>query len=158
MDVSIPETLVKLASLGTAGICIFVIFWTGWMIMRTPADASAQRYRILRQFMVVAVVVALISGVAGYLNAGREDAEFAALQEELDAVTTRLAVAESALQDQRTLQAQLRGVLTTLKRVVASKELAAAQSRSEELQRDVELLKGSVEDLLALLDGGAAGD
>lgn len=122
------------------------------MIVRTPSDASPQRYRLLRQFMIAAVVIAVISGAAGYLNAGRDEDAALALDARIAELESQLSIADRAVQAQRTAQAQVRGVLLTLQRVVASKELAAAQSRSEELLRDVDTLKGSIADLLAVLE------
>jgi hypothetical protein len=44
-ETGLLDTLVKLASLGTSGICIFVIFWIGWLLSKPAAPRSAQRER-----------------------------------------------------------------------------------------------------------------
>jgi hypothetical protein len=55
------ETLVKLASAGTSGICIFALFWSGYTLMRLPNDAPQNRHISLRYFMAMCLLVSLIS-------------------------------------------------------------------------------------------------
>ena len=69
MDAGLLDTLVKLASLGASGVCIFAIFWIGWLILRLPAEATPERHQTLRMFMIFVVIIALISGVTGLVNA-----------------------------------------------------------------------------------------
>lgn len=45
MDAGLLDTLVKLASLGASGVCIFAIFWIGWLILRLPAGKDPERHR-----------------------------------------------------------------------------------------------------------------
>jgi hypothetical protein len=62
------DTLVKLASLGTSGICIFAIFWIGWLISRPEVSRSAERQRTLRSFMVFCIVILVVSAGGGLWN------------------------------------------------------------------------------------------
>ena len=140
MDSSLLETLVKLASLGASGISIFAIFWIGWLISRTPSDAGAERHRTMRLFMAMCVAIAIIAGITGYLSAQFKSGTVEELMTKLDA-------ANASVQKHRELQASIGGVLDILERVVRSKELAAAESQSEELRRDVDILKGAITDL-----------
>lgn len=88
-DNGLLETLVKLASLGTSGICIFAIFWIGWLISRPVTSLDKERQRTLRFFMVVCVVISLVSAGTG-LWSGRIDAqEIASLQERIRECETR---------------------------------------------------------------------
>jgi hypothetical protein len=63
------DSLVKIASLGASGICIFAIFWIGWLIWRPPAKPDPGRHKTLRLFMLVSIIIALISAATGVWNA-----------------------------------------------------------------------------------------
>lgn len=70
MDVNmLSDLLVRLASLGASGVCIFAIFWTGWLITRIPPQADPERHRTVRFFMVTCVFIALVSAGSGIMNA-----------------------------------------------------------------------------------------
>jgi hypothetical protein len=58
------NTLVKLAALGTSGICIFGIFWTGYLILNPPKKPDPERPRTLRFFMATCIAIAIISAFA----------------------------------------------------------------------------------------------
>jgi len=144
MEAPLLDTLVKLASLGASGICIFAIFWTGWLIHRTPPDAGPEHYRALRHYMITTVLFAVIAGASGFMNA-RYNAE------RIGTLRTELEAAESRLQEYERLRATAQGVVQTLESVINSKELAAAESRSDELQRDVATLKETMDNLSSIL-------
>lgn len=69
MDAGLLDTLVKLASLGASGICIFAIFWVGWLFQNLPEKADSQRHKTLRTFMGMNIGIAVISAVTGIANA-----------------------------------------------------------------------------------------
>ena len=69
MDAGLLDTLVKLAALGTSGVCIFAIFWIGWLILHLPEGATPERHKTLRMFMIITVIIAVISGAVGFVNA-----------------------------------------------------------------------------------------
>lgn len=70
MDLNmLSDLLVRLASLGASGVCIFAIFWTGWLITRIPPQADPERHRTIRFFMVICVFIALVSAGSGVMNA-----------------------------------------------------------------------------------------
>src|SRR5437016_5340356 len=68
-DSGLLDTLVKLASLGTSGICIFAIFWIGWLIRKPPPTPGPEIHKTLRIYMIICVVIAFISAGSGILNA-----------------------------------------------------------------------------------------
>jgi hypothetical protein len=74
------ETLVKLASLGTSGICIFAIFWIGWLVKK---PTSLSHYRTLRFYMIACIIIAVISAASGILNAYFNAAKIEKIQEQL---------------------------------------------------------------------------
>jgi len=65
-ETGVLETLVKLASLGTSGICIFVIFWAGWLLFKSSDHENEEVQKTLRFYLVVCVVVAVISAAAAF--------------------------------------------------------------------------------------------
>ena len=69
MDPLMLETLMKLASAGTSGVCILAIFWSGYSLQRMPPGAPVERHRSLRHFMTVALAVAIVSASAASVNA-----------------------------------------------------------------------------------------
>ena len=69
MDPEMLDTLVRLASAGTSGVCVLAIFWSGVCLQRLPRDAADGRYRSFRLFMAMCVLIALISAGAATANA-----------------------------------------------------------------------------------------
>ena len=69
MDAVMGDTLIKLASLGTSGVCIFVIFWIGWLLRKPQENADPEHHKSLRFFMGTSIIIAIISGVTGIANA-----------------------------------------------------------------------------------------
>lgn len=134
------DTLVRLASLGASGISIFAIFWIGWLILRIPAAVDPQRHRTLRFFMLTCVAISLISGATGFVNAKFKADTINELQDQNDAY-------KNQIDTYKNLQATARGVVKALGGVLESKELAAAESGSPELQRQVEVIKHAVSEL-----------
>ncbi len=77
------DTLVKLASLGTSGICIFAIFWIGWLILYPPPTPDKERHKTLRFFMIICVVIAVISAATGITNAKFNASKISDLEKQL---------------------------------------------------------------------------
>ena len=134
------DTLVKLASLGASGISIFAIFWIGWLLLRLPSDAGPERHRTLRLYMLVCFGIALISGGAGLANAYFNADTISELNRQVDKYTEKIARHEE-------LQATARGTVNALEAIVKSKELAAAASGSDEIQRQVQTLTNVIHQL-----------
>lgn len=59
-----PNLLVKLASAGTSGICIFAIYWTGFLILKSGKKLEREHHRTLRFFMASCIAIAVISATA----------------------------------------------------------------------------------------------
>lgn len=83
-ETGLLETLVKLASLGTSGICIFAIFWIGWLISRPGTSRDAERHRTLRFFMVVCIVISLVSAGTGLWSGHIDEQKIASLQKQIE--------------------------------------------------------------------------
>lgn len=140
------DTLVKLASLGASGVCIFAIFWIGWIIYRLPSDAGSERYKSLRMFMLTTLGIAVISGVTGVTNAAWNQGEIAKLESAMASQAAEI----GELQEMRDT---VTGMVSTLDLVLVQKELAAAAEQSAELEGQVEILKGALSNVKAMLDG-----
>jgi len=118
MNTELLDVLVKLANLGTSGICVLAIFWCGFQLQQLPNDAPAIRYETLKSFFLLCGVIALISGVTGvfgvYFNRqqivaerGRADAAIAEAEAERRESATAKIEIQSLKQDALVLQEQL---------------------------------------------------
>lgn len=134
MDAGLLDTLVKLASLGASGVCIFALFWIGWLIWRLPADATPERYKTLRMFMIIAVFIALISGATGLVNAKFNAEEIHHLREQNQAL-------KSDLQTYREREIETKDAAKALGTVLKSKEAYNLLHPSEEIKTHIDLLK-----------------
>ena len=142
------DTLVRLASLGASGVCIFAIFWIGWIIYRLPRDAGPERYRSLRMFMLTTLGIAVISGITGVMNAAWNQGEIAALEE-------KLASQQGETGKLQTMRDTMAGMLVSLEVVLTEKAVVAAASDSDVLQSHVTILNDSLSNLRNVLDSDA---
>ena len=67
MDTSLLNTL-NIVALGVSAVCIVAIVRAGWLLLRLPADASIEKQKSIRRYLVVGVVIALISSATGLMN------------------------------------------------------------------------------------------
>ncbi len=65
----IDDNLVKLASLGAAGISILAIFITGTIIMQLPNNVTKEKIGILKFFIKSCFVFVILSTGSGIANA-----------------------------------------------------------------------------------------
>lgn len=63
------DFLVKLASFGTAGVCILAIFFIGSAILKLPNDSPNWKPALMRRFITACIVIAGITAFSGGLNA-----------------------------------------------------------------------------------------
>jgi hypothetical protein len=63
------ELLVKLANLGTAGVCVLAIFYIGTIIPKIPNNAPAWKPALMKKYMNMCIVVAIICAFSGGVNA-----------------------------------------------------------------------------------------
>ena len=82
----ILETLVKLASLGTSGICIFAIFGSGWLLWKSIRTKDKEGQKTLRFYILACILITLVSAAAGFW-AGQIDAkQYDSLKKERDSL------------------------------------------------------------------------
>jgi hypothetical protein len=145
MDAGLLDTLVKLASLGASGVCIFAIFWIGWLILRLPAKVNLEKHKTLRMFMIVVVLIALISGVSGLVNAKFNADEIAALRQENQAIRANFETyknqEEEVIREHREREIKTEEAAKSLGKVLESKEAYNLRYPSEEIQMHIDLLK-----------------
>jgi len=63
------DFLVKLASFGTAGVCILAIFFIGSAIIKLPNDSPSWKPQLMKRFISACIIIAGITAVSGGLNA-----------------------------------------------------------------------------------------
>lgn len=63
------DFLVKLASFGTAGVCILAIFLIGSAIIKLPNDSPSWKPQLMKRFISACIIIAGITAVSGGLNA-----------------------------------------------------------------------------------------
>jgi formate hydrogenlyase subunit 3/multisubunit Na+/H+ antiporter MnhD subunit len=145
------DGLVKLASLGASGVCIFAIFWIGWLIPRTDAD----RAKTLRYYMGTCIVIAIISAASGIANAMFNAETIKGLQAEKTSLVAKEAEAEAARvdADKRLAEtaAATKAITTSLEIVLNAKEAEALRTDAPpEIKNNIQILKKSVEQLSGL--------
>ena len=140
MPEELLDTLVKLASLGASGVCIFAIFWLGWLIWRLPSDATREQHVTLRMFMIIAVIIAVISGGTGLVNAKFKSDELLQLKDD----TQRL---NSELKQYSEREIKTKAAAESLAKVLKSKEASNLENPSTEIQIHIDLLKEFLKDM-----------
>jgi cytochrome bd-type quinol oxidase subunit 1 len=63
------EQLVKLASFGTAGVCVLAIFIIGISIFKLPNNTSKEKVSLIKTYMNMCIIIAVICTVSGVANA-----------------------------------------------------------------------------------------
>ena len=152
------DTLVRLASLGASGISIFAIFWIGWLILRLPKDATRERHKTLRFFMVITVLIALIAGGTGFVNAKFN-------RDKIDELTTTMGLLQSEydqykedavakIDGYKEEQIKTKIIAKSLGTVLESKEAQNLRRPSVEIQTHIDLLKEFLTEMGVATDPG----
>ena len=63
------EQLVKLASLGTAGVCVLAVFLIGTSIFRLGNDTPEWKVSLMKKYMNTCIIIAFICTISGGANA-----------------------------------------------------------------------------------------
>lgn len=98
-DATFLDTLVRLAAIGAAGVCIFVVFLIGWILHSPRKDATPDWHRSLRFYMLTCVACATVSGMSGAANAwfkaqtiAKQSTEIEQLSADLNKLLANLAI------------------------------------------------------------------
>ena len=104
------ETLVRLAALGTSGVCVLIVFWAGRTITKLSPDTPKPVFQLLRHYLLLCAFIAVVSALSGIALARYNEQQtrellkvtdeseraFKALQSQADALSQQLKAASSA--------------------------------------------------------------
>lgn len=112
MSSELLDTAVKLAALGTSGVCVAALVWAGMLMARLPAEAERNKHSALRNYMLLCFGVAIVSGVSGAFSPTAEKTrELQAANAELSQKVARL---EKAAQERDAQNALIREQVRTV--------------------------------------------
>jgi cytochrome bd-type quinol oxidase subunit 1 len=63
------DSLVKLASMGTAGVCVLAIFIIGVSLFKLSNDTSKEKVSLIKKYMNMCIIIAIICTISGVANA-----------------------------------------------------------------------------------------
>ncbi|MBN1899838.1 hypothetical protein JW926_00765 [Candidatus Sumerlaeota bacterium] len=63
------DSLVKIASAGTSGVCVFAIFYSGNYLIKSGSKISTQQVKAFKFYMLMCIGIAVISAGSGIANA-----------------------------------------------------------------------------------------
>ena len=113
------DTLVKLAAIGTSGLCVLFVFWCGSLVKNLPDNASDGKVSLVKYYMTICLIMAVITGISGGANAyfNRQ----------------AVVVAETKVADSRkdlaTVQQDLNTVSTAVEALKTSPHVATAEAK-----------------------------
>ena len=84
MNIAILDQLVRLASFGTAGVCILAIFYIGYIILKLGPQPSVTHVKLVKQYMMACIIIAVISATSGVLNAYWNQQKIGTAEEKYD--------------------------------------------------------------------------
>ncbi len=156
-DAGFLDGLVKLASLGASGICIFSIFWIGWLISRLPEKSDPQRHKTLRLFMGTCIIIAIIAAATGIANAMFNADAIAAVEADKTRLAADLSKADAARieADKKLAEAAAANgaIARSLEIVLNAKEADALRTNAPpEIKSNIRILKDSVKTLQNLTE------
>jgi hypothetical protein len=68
IEASVLDSLVRFAAAGASGVAIIAVVFVGYVISKTTPETHPEKYKLIKSYMWMSVVVAVISGVSGILN------------------------------------------------------------------------------------------
>jgi hypothetical protein len=88
--------LVKLASIGTAGVCVLAIFIIGTSIMRLKSDTPEWKVSLMKKYMNTCIWIAVICMISGGANAYFNQNKIKTANDAADAANERSEIAVNA--------------------------------------------------------------
>jgi hypothetical protein len=76
------DALVRLASLGTSGVCVLAVFLMGVIIWKLPNNTPPWKAALMKNYLYICLAIAIVSALSGGANAyfNREKVLLAQLQ------------------------------------------------------------------------------
>lgn len=125
------DDLVKLASLGTSGICIFGIFWTGFLLKGGKDSENGLYHQTLHKYMNMVIAIAVITGVSGVANAYIKQSDI-----------NRLEAKSAELTDERNkLKKENQAIIAANAKVIKSIEKILANQQGATIRNTAPALK-----------------
>ena len=62
------DSLVRIASMGTAGVCVLIVFIAGFLIWKLSDTASKEKIHLIKFYLKTCLVIAVISFASGLAN------------------------------------------------------------------------------------------
>lgn len=111
------EMLVKLASFGTAGVCVLFVFYCGYGVLKLPNDTPEWKVKLMNRYIFACVIVAAICTVSGGVNAYFNRNRIVSAENNYDNLVTEYRKEQASVQGQKQeltrelnmLQAKLQG-------------------------------------------------
>lgn len=133
------DDLVKLASLGASGICIFGIFWTGWLLKESSNANNNLYHRSLHKYMNMVIAIAVISGVSGVANSFFKQSEINSLEEKKMALENEK---NKLSTEKQILLTKAEEAKKSLGLILQSKEAYQLRNPNAELETHLKQLEG----------------
>ncbi len=137
MNSELLDTAVKLAALGTSGVCVAALVWTGLFMARLPAEQERNKHASLRNYMLMCFGIAIVSGVSGAFSPTAE--KMRELEATNRAQAERVAAFERAAHEREGRYALIREQVRTVMKLAKVNSIIAA-SVGPYLDRILELL------------------
>ena len=131
------DPLVKLASFGTAGVCVLAVAYIGYSIGRLSDNAPEWKARLMGRYMQMCIIIAVICAGSGIANAYFNQAKIVKAQDEAQNAKQ---VAETAREE----KAVAINDYQQLKQVYRAENLRINEER-QQLTDKINLLKSAVD-------------
>jgi cell division protein FtsB len=98
----ILDSLVKIASAGTSGVCVFAIFYSGNYLIKAGSKITSQQVKIFKFYMLMCIGIAIISAGSGIANAYYKYKEIETLKTQNASLNQENANLDKKVQDSKT--------------------------------------------------------
>ena len=133
------ELLVKLASFGTAGVCVLAIFLIGTSLVRLSNDTPEWKAKLMGKFMNTCIIIAIICTISGSANAYFNQNKIERAREDFAEVLNKY---QTEVEQLETKKEQLNSEIQDLQ-----ESINQSSSADPEVKERVELIKNRVDQL-----------
>ena len=146
------ELLVKFASFGTAGVSVLAIFYIGYSIQKLPNNAPPWKPALMKKYMNMCIVIALICTLSGGVNAYFNRNKIVAANEQVANISAEYKGQIQKIESEKSeisadlssLRALLQQGPTLTPAVSAKLDSAEVKVNRLQLKPQKEMLKGAV--------------
>jgi hypothetical protein len=124
------DLLVKLASFGTAGVCVLAIFLVGKSILGLPDNSPPWRVSLLHKYQYFCVLMATVSAVSGVANAYFNQQKIVTAQDNVSKLAGLYKTESKGWRaNKEELEANINSINTSIARSNASPEVRESVSK-----------------------------